>query len=251
MKAIVIVYGGIVDGVLVSDLVKKGYEVRLLSFIFESSHPNNIEAIKKLADHYNLELHEINVGDFSFLFDDYITRNLTKVAFAIALAKQTKSDIYLPAFTSEENKAFPASLTKAIFIGTNKEVRLQVPYLKMDLKQIVKIGIENKFPFELSWLCTVSQKEPCGECPDCKLRYEAFKANQIQDPLSPVSSHTPTTVSFVENRGKIETQPRKVITEKVEKTLPKNTISVKEAFSKTIISEIPKDIESLDEIPTE
>ena len=49
--------------------------------------------------------------------------------------------------------------------------------------QIVKIGLELKVPYELTWSCYEGNDKPCGTCGTCRDRQNAFLKNGIIDPL--------------------------------------------------------------------
>ncbi len=48
--------------------------------------------------------------------------------------------------------------------------------------QVVKIGLDLKVPYELTWSCYEGQEKPCGKCGTCIDRAEAFRLNGIEDP---------------------------------------------------------------------
>lgn len=55
------------------------------------------------------------------------------------------------------------------------------PLKKIDL---IRWGIENKFPFELTRTCTRGGQISCGECNECKERIETFKKSGFKDKIA-------------------------------------------------------------------
>ena len=53
----------------------------------------------------------------------------------------------------------------------------------MTKAEVVKIGLELKVPYELTWSCYEGNERPCGTCGTCRDRQTAFLKNGIIDPL--------------------------------------------------------------------
>ena len=47
---------------------------------------------------------------------------------------------------------------------------------------VVRIGLELKVPYELTWSCYEGGEKPCGKCGTCIDRAAAFQANNVEDP---------------------------------------------------------------------
>lgn len=52
----------------------------------------------------------------------------------------------------------------------------------MTKADVVKIGLELKVPYELTWSCYEGGDKPCGQCGTCIDRAKAFELNGINDP---------------------------------------------------------------------
>ena len=78
---------------------------------------------------------------------------------------------------------FVAAMNTAIYEGTGHEVRLYAPFISMNKADIVKLGLELKVPYELTWSCYEGGDRPCGKCGTCIDRLEAFHRNGVRDPL--------------------------------------------------------------------
>ncbi len=81
------------------------------------------------------------------------------------------------------SSVFNDAMAKAIYEGSGQQVSIEAPFVNMTKKDIVKLGLELKVPYELTWSCYEGGDKPCGICGTCRDRIEAFKANGITDPL--------------------------------------------------------------------
>lgn len=77
---------------------------------------------------------------------------------------------------------FVASMSAAIRIGTYEKIRLVAPFLCQKKSDVVKVGLELKVPYELTWSCYERGDKPCGQCATCRDRAKAFELNGVEDP---------------------------------------------------------------------
>lgn len=82
-------------------------------------------------------------------------------------------------------ESFIKAFNKAINEGTKPETKITVetPLLLLSKKEIVRLGIELKTPFEFTWSCYQNEEVACGRCSSCKLRLKAFEEAGFKDPL--------------------------------------------------------------------
>ena len=74
-------------------------------------------------------------------------------------------------------------MNKAIYEGSGHQLKLEAPFATFTKKDIVRMGIELKVPYELTWSCYEGNDKPCGKCGTCIDRQAAFEANGITDPV--------------------------------------------------------------------
>jgi len=79
---------------------------------------------------------------------------------------------------------FIGGMQNAIYVGTYHRVRLVAPFQYMMKSDIVRLGLILKVPYEKTWSCYEGGDSPCGECPTCIERLEAFRVNGATDPVS-------------------------------------------------------------------
>lgn len=78
---------------------------------------------------------------------------------------------------------FVDHMNKAIYEGSGHQLKLEAPFASLTKKDIVRLGIDLKVPYELTWSCYEGNDKPCGKCGTCIDRQAAFEANGITDPV--------------------------------------------------------------------
>ena len=78
---------------------------------------------------------------------------------------------------------FVDHMNKAIYEGSGHQLKLEAPFATFTKKDIVRMGIELRVPYELTWSCYEGNDKPCGKCGTCIDRQAAFEANGIIDPV--------------------------------------------------------------------
>lgn len=81
--------------------------------------------------------------------------------------------------------AFYQSLTETLRLGATQEIEINtiVPFIGITKAKIISMGTEYKVPYELTYTCYKGKQLACGKCPACIERLEAFKTNDLEDPL--------------------------------------------------------------------
>lgn len=78
---------------------------------------------------------------------------------------------------------FNNAMNQAIYEGSGHQLEIKAPFVKMTKADIVKIGLDLKVPYELTWSCYEGHNQPCGTCGTCIDRQNAFLENGIKDPI--------------------------------------------------------------------
>ena len=68
-------------------------------------------------------------------------------------------------------------------ISKDRTGKVVLPLANLDKSQVIGLGKKLGVPFEFTWSCYRSDTRPCGRCPACRLRAEAFSSAGIEDPL--------------------------------------------------------------------
>lgn len=110
-------------------------------------------------------------------------------AASIALSKDCQVIFYGAHADDAAGSAYPdcspvfnQAMGEAIWEGSGRQLKIEAPFVQMNKGEIVKLGLELKVPYELTWSCYEGGEAPCGRCGTCIDRAKAFAANGIQDP---------------------------------------------------------------------
>ena len=79
-------------------------------------------------------------------------------------------------------------MNSAIWEGSGHTCEMEAPLLNLSKAEVVKIGLELKAPYELTWSCYEGGSKPCGTCGTCIDRANAFAKNGVADPALEVEN---------------------------------------------------------------
>ena len=117
-------------------------------------------------------------------------------ALAVSLYPDDEVEVYYGAHADDAagrayadcSPEFADAMNKAINIGTYEKVTLAAPLINMNKGEVVKTGLAINVPYELTWSCYEGGEKACGTCGTCIDRINAFKANNIEDPIDYVDN---------------------------------------------------------------
>lgn len=225
MKVLVLLSGGVDSatclGLAVHEYSKEN--VIGLSISYGQKHAREIEAAKRIAGYYQVEIIYLDLAKI-FEFSDcslfehsesmipketyaeqleksggkpvstYVPfRNglFLSAAASIALSKGC-SFIYYGAHSDDAagnaypdcSSAFQEAMDRAVTIGSGEQLRIKAPFVAWSKSEVVRKGLELGVPYELTWSCYQGAEEPCGACATCMDRAAAFEKNGVIDPAS-------------------------------------------------------------------
>jgi 7-cyano-7-deazaguanine synthase len=80
--------------------------------------------------------------------------------------------------------AYYRAFQEVVKAGTREgSIQIVTPLIALRKAEIVKLGVEVKAPFDLTWSCYSREDRACGVCESCVLRLRAFVEAGVQDPL--------------------------------------------------------------------
>jgi 7-cyano-7-deazaguanine synthase len=214
-KHLIILSGGL-DSATILGLIKNKYPddyVYGINFYYGQRHSREQDSAIKIADYYKIDLGFFDVTIIMSKFkknaltgdilvpkghykDDSMKktvvpfRNMIFISLVAGYASSNDfTDIYLGVHTGDHSiypdcrPEFISVIRQSLLIGDYNQVKLNTPFLYDDKIKIVEKGLKLKIPYDLTWTCYEGKEKACGKCGSCVERLEAFKKNNIKDPL--------------------------------------------------------------------
>lgn len=219
-RAVVILSGGLDSTTCLGIADQEGYALYALSFDYGQRHRIELEAAKRVAQHYQVAEHRIatlpflrEIGGSALTSDNlavptggvvagdipvtYVPgRNLIFLSIATAYAEVVgASAVYLgvnaldysgypdcrPAFID----AFAAAATLATKAGAQGQtLHIETPLLHLSKAAIIRLGTSLGVPYQWTVSCYQGQAVACGECDSCRLRRQGFAEAGSVDPIA-------------------------------------------------------------------
>lgn len=188
-------------------MMRRGYEVIPLTFIYRGIARKEIEAARKIAKIANVNEHrfvrlpdlreagEIGIEFFPNLPATYIPmRNSVFYSFAASLAEEKDASCIVGGHINGDDLVFKDAtpsffriLQKLVWEGSEKlssrRTRIIRPLSKMRKYEVVRKAVKLGVPLEHTWSCHKDVKKHCWECDGCLSRIEAFTTAGIEDPI--------------------------------------------------------------------
>lgn len=193
-----------------------------LAASYGQKHTKELNAARNIAKYYNVEIIELDLAKiFSYSNSSLLThsnKEIPKDTYAEQLKNTNEATVstYVPfrnglflstaasvALSKECNiifygahsddaagsaypdctEAFNNAMNTAIYEGSGRQLKVEAPFINLHKKDIVKLGLDLKVPYELTWSCYEGEEFSCGKCGTCIDRENAFLLNDTVDPL--------------------------------------------------------------------
>lgn len=213
-KTLVVLSGGL-DSATVLALARlnttEKFGLHTLSFDYGQKHIRELNNVKALSEKYEASL---RIRSISVLHDLpglqphlHVTglspvpgmllpdswkpgRNMVFLSIAFAYAYTLGCSVVAMGAHQEDYPGYPdcrdlflESMERTAQLAIASPIALWVPLLFFNKASIVKLGLQLKVPYELTWSCYRGGEKPCGECDACLRRNQAFQENGMVDPL--------------------------------------------------------------------
>src|ERR1700733_1721298 len=118
-------------------------------------------------------------------------RNAHFLAVAVSWAEVLGAEkVYIGAVEQDSSgypdcrPAYYEAFNQVIKAGTKDGIiEIVTPLIHLRKAEIVRLGLELRAPFHLTWSCYSRQDQACGVCDSCVLRLRAFAAAGDVDPI--------------------------------------------------------------------
>lgn len=208
---LVLFSGGVDSSTCLGMAKTKDTEVKALFIHYGQRHGlKELEAAKKVADYYQVELLEVDLSSVFIHGKSSLTnieekvtqgdyadqensntevefRNGIFLSVTSSLAMQIGADqVYFGAHMDDSGFIYPDcspdfvnAMTQAIKMGTGEKVTLLAPFLYSTKSDLVAYGKSIGVPYELTYSCYNGSNPACGKCGTCIDRKKAFEANGL------------------------------------------------------------------------
>ena len=213
MKKILVIFSGGLDSfTLLNKAIKLGSYVEAITFNYGQKHKIEIEYAKAACaqlgiahEIVNLDLQKILsgsalVGDSDIPEGNYDkekmkqtivpNRNMIMISIAASLAIKNKLQYLWYAAHAGDHEIYPdcrpefiSKLGEVLKICDYHEIVFEAPFRGMTKGEIIKEGLNMDLDYSKAWTCYEGKENPCGKCSACLERQNAFKINNIEDPL--------------------------------------------------------------------
>lgn len=217
MKALMALSGGMDSTALLGWLVESGFEVQTISFYYGSKH-NKYEnkAALDVAGYYGVPINQIDISTMMEQISSNLLlsggeipeghyeadnmkltvvpcRNMIFLSILAGIA-ETRGIQHLAigvhsgdhAIYPDCRESFIGPMSRAVSAATDWKIKdILVPFISSDKTKIIRQScyFQKDVPFHLTRTCYKNQPLACGKCGSCTERLEAFKANEMDDPV--------------------------------------------------------------------
>ncbi len=218
-KAVVLLSGGLDSTTALYWAKKKGYAPIALVVHYGQRHSRELRAARAVAREAGVMLHEtaftlpwltgssltnrkLKIPEIALakigggkIPSTYVPgRNTIFLALAVSLADAIGAEAVVIGANALDYSGYPDcrspflnAFSKVARLGTKrgsekKPLKVLAPLLRLDKKEIVKLGRRVGAPLSLTWSCYAGDLRPCGRCDSCQLRAKGFREAGSQDP---------------------------------------------------------------------
>lgn len=215
-KAVVLLSGGLDSTTVIAKAQADGFKVYALSFDYGQRHDSELDAAKRVAEHFNVAEHKIvpmnlrSIGG-SALTDDAIdvpteegdgipatyvpARNTVFLSVALGWAEVIDADAIFIGVSAVDYSGYPdcrpeyiAAYETLANLATKRGVegnpiRIETPLINLTKAQTIELGVSLGVDYSLTVSCYQANEsgEACGVCDSCRLRIKGFEEAGIPD----------------------------------------------------------------------
>lgn len=212
-KVVVIYSGGMDSFTVLNKALQQGHDVYALSFDYGQRHVKELEVAAQVCEKLNVPHKIVDISAINQLIGgssltDNIdvpeghyeeesmkstivpNRNMILLSLAVGYAVSLKaSQVYYGAHSGDHaiypdcRPEFVQKMDDVCRIANYDAVEIFSPYLNNTKIDILTDGIKMGLDYSQTWTCYNGREKACGKCGACQERLEAFKLNNVTDPL--------------------------------------------------------------------
>lgn len=222
-SVVILLSGGLDSATTLAIAQNEGFDCYALTFRYGQRHVCEIEAARKIAQHYAVKEHKVISIDLaafggSALTDSGIAvpldrddatsdipvtyvpaRNTLFLSYALAWAEVLDVWELFIGVNALDYSGYPdcrpafieafeqmANLATAKAVQGRGRYRIRTPIIKLTKAQIIRRGVELGVDYGLTHSCYAPTPagHPCGHCDSCRLRLKGFQEAGLKDPLA-------------------------------------------------------------------
>ena len=222
-KAVVLLSGGLDSSTCLAWAAAQ-FDCYALSFMYGQRSTSELEAAKRLAQHYALDHRIINIDlgqlggsaltDHSLNIPEHAAegipityvpaRNTIFLSYALALAEVKHASHIVIGVNSVDYSGYPDcrpeyidAFEKMANLATKAAVEdqtltINTPLLHLSKAKIIELGLAHGLDYSQTVSCYQAdmQGHACGRCDSCRLRHQGFVEAGIDDPTLYINHHT-------------------------------------------------------------
>lgn len=221
-KAVVLLSGGLDSSTILAYAIDKGFDIYAISFSYGQRHKFELEAAKKVAQHFGVKDHKTAHIDLRVFGGSALTaeievpkgrteaemegeipityvpaRNTIFLSFALAYAEVIGSDDIFIGVNAVDYSGYPdcrpeyieayekmANLATKSGIQSETKLTIHTPLIDLRKSEIIQMGLDLGVDYSITSTCYDPNEAglPCGICDSCVLRLKGFSALGIEDP---------------------------------------------------------------------
>ncbi|MBK16716.1 MAG: 7-cyano-7-deazaguanine synthase QueC [Prochlorococcus sp. SP3034] len=210
-KSIVVLSSGGLDSSTVAAIAKKsGAKIFGLSFDYGQKHKKELDAARKISDHFAFEDLKIIKLDLSIWGGSSLTdhkqelptkglnknlipntyvpgRNTIFIAVALSYAEAINADLVGLGVNALDYSGYPdcrpdyiAKFQQLSNLSNkrgreNKPIRIWTPLINLNKEKIIQLAFDNDLNIDDTWSCYAGGLKPCKKCDSCRIRESAYR----------------------------------------------------------------------------
>ncbi|WP_111977479.1 7-cyano-7-deazaguanine synthase QueC [Algibacillus agarilyticus] len=212
-KVVVIFSGGMDSYTVLNHAIKQGYDAYALTFDYGQRHIKEITYAKSACEALNVKHKVIDISAINQIIagsslTDSIdipeghyaeesmkstvvpNRNMILLSLAVGYAVSLEATKVFYGAHSGDHAIYPDCrpefvnrMNDVCAIANYDAVEIVTPYLDKSKIEILTAGLKLGLDYAKTWTCYNGREKACGKCGACQERLEAFKLNNLVDPL--------------------------------------------------------------------